>query len=54
MFRERDILEALNESPYFVKIISSFQDQDHLYFLMDYVNNGSLNDYIDNNWPLKP
>ena len=52
MFRERDILEILAESPFFIKIISSFQDEDNLYFLIDYVNNGNLNDYIIKNWPL--
>lgn len=46
VFRERDILETLAESPFFVKIISSFQDDDNLYFLMDYINNGNLETYI--------
>ena len=40
--------------PYFVKILSSFQDEDHLYFLIDYVNNGTLSEYLIKNWPLPP
>ena len=46
VFRERDILELLAESPFFVKINRSFQDDENLYFLMDYVNNGTLDSYI--------
>ena len=52
VFRERDILELLAESPFFVKIISSFQDDDNLYFLMEYVNNGTLDTFLQKNFPL--
>ena len=52
MFRERDILESLSDCSYFIKIVSSFQDEENLYFLSDFVNNGNLNDYIIRNWPL--
>jgi serine/threonine protein kinase len=43
--RERDVLTKLTH-PNIVRLDGTFQDQENLYFLMEYVPNGSLTEFI--------
>ena len=42
IFRERDIGSELSGHRNIVEFVGTFQDEDHLYFLLEYVENGSL------------
>lgn len=46
MFRERDILEQVCENSNIVALECTFQDDDNLYFLMEYAEKGSLSSLI--------
>ena len=46
MFRERDISSELSDHPNVVKFHGSFQDEDALYFLLEYCPYGSLADLL--------
>ena len=46
MFRERDISSELSEHSNVVKFHGSFQDEDNLYFLLEYCPFGSLADLL--------
>ena len=46
VFRERDIGYELSEHSNIVKYFGSFQDEDSLYFLLEYCPYGSLQDLI--------
>ena len=46
MFRERDISSELSDHKNVVKFHGSFQDEDNLYFLLEYCPYGSLSDLI--------
>ena len=42
VFRERDIGSDLSDHPNIVQFQGTFQDDDHLYFLLEYAEMGSL------------
>ena len=42
VFRERDIGSELSDHPNIVQFQGTFQDEDHLYFLLEYAEMGSL------------
>ena len=42
VFRERDLLESSSDNAFVVLLECSFQDDDNLYFVTEYVKNGSL------------
>lgn len=46
VFRERDISSALSDHPNVVKFHGSFQDEENLYFLLEYCPYGSLADLL--------
>ncbi len=52
VFRERDILEQVCECPNIVALECTFQDDDNLYFLMEYAEKGSLSSLIKNIKPI--
>ncbi|XP_063700254.1 3-phosphoinositide-dependent protein kinase 1-like [Culicoides brevitarsis] len=45
--REREVLNLLNNSPGFVNLYCTFQDESNLYFVMTYAKNGDLLPYIN-------
>ena len=46
VFRERDISSALSDHSTVVKFHGSFQDEENLYFLLEYCPYGSLADLL--------
>ena len=46
VFRERDILEIICQHPGVVQLECTFQDNDNLYFLMEYAPNGTLSSLL--------
>ena len=46
VIREKDILNMLCEHDMFIQLECTFQDEDCLYFLMEYAENGTLDEYI--------
>ena len=46
VFRERDLLQMI-ESRFIVNLSCTLQDMDSLYFVMEFVNNGSLSGLIE-------
>ena len=44
--RERDIMANLNDSPWIAKLLQSFQDNDNLYFAMEYCPGGDLKAFL--------
>lgn len=46
VIREKDILMQLVGLPFFIQFECTFQDEEKLYFLTEYVANGTLQDYI--------
>lgn len=49
IMRERQIMKILtdNPSPFFIKLICTFQDDDRLFFVMNYAKNGELLPFIN-------
>lgn len=53
---ERFVLASVGEHPLVVKMHYSFQDQDHLYFIMEYLHGGDMmtmlirKDYLPEDW----
>lgn len=53
---ERFVLASVGEHPLVVKMHYSFQDQNHLYFIMEYLHGGDMmtmlirNDYLPEDW----
>eukprot|EP01113_Clastostelium_recurvatum_P014487 TRINITY_DN1788_c3_g1_i1.p1 TRINITY_DN1788_c3_g1~~TRINITY_DN1788_c3_g1_i1.p1 ORF type:complete len:755 (+),score=211.99 TRINITY_DN1788_c3_g1_i1:160-2424(+) len=45
--RERDVLQR-SSSPWIIKLKYSFQDDDHLYLVMEYAGGGDLKSLVDN------
>jgi serine/threonine protein kinase len=52
VFRERDILEMICEHQNVVQLECTFQDEDNLYFLMEFADKGSLASLIKHVKPL--
>ena len=52
VFRERDLLEEQAGNPLIVLLEAAFQDEDNLYFLMEYSENGSLEGLMKHVKPL--
>ena len=48
VFRERDILQDIQDHPNVVQFEATFQDDKHLYFLMEYVERGDLSELMRN------
>lgn len=48
VFNERDYLAQLNHVQFVIKLHSTMQDDNYLYFLMEYAPNGSLRQIINN------
>lgn len=48
VFRERDLMNQLSKrgSPFFIKLYTTFQDDQNLYFVMTYAKNGELLKYM--------
>ena len=46
VFRERDLLEYVSDSPFFVHLVCTFQDEKTLYFIQEYLPNGNLKNLI--------
>lgn len=46
ILNERDILRKLNNANYCVHLSSTFQDENHLYLLLEYLPGGELHDLI--------
>ena len=46
VFRERDLSSELSDHKSVVKFHGSFQDEDNLYFLLEYCPYGSLSDLL--------
>jgi serine/threonine protein kinase len=46
VFRERDLLQKINWSPFIVQLDYTLQDEENLYFVMQSVDGGSLNKII--------
>lgn len=46
VFRERDLLTMMKKSRFIVKLDCTLQDDESLYFIMEYVDAGSLNKII--------
>lgn len=46
VFRERNICEELSGHPNIVRFEATFQDEDNLYFLLEYVERGDLSSML--------
>lgn len=47
VMNERDLLVRLKH-PFLVNMVSSFQDREHLYLVMDYCNRGDMRYHLGN------
>jgi serine/threonine protein kinase len=47
MLREVSIMEALTECEYVVELLNYFEDDNFIYLVMDFMEKGSLSDYLD-------
>ena len=54
IFRERDLMNMLEGCRYNVNLHASFQDEQYLYFLMEYCSRESLKNLIDFHGGLPP
>ena len=52
VFRERNLLSKLKFQPAFPSLVATFQDDENLYFLIEYVENGCLSDLIEAMGPM--
>ncbi|KAM4048652.1 protein kinase C delta type-like [Anomaloglossus baeobatrachus] len=48
---ERQVLEMTRKSPFFTRAFSTFQSQDYLFYVMEYLSRGDLLDIMSNNAP---
>ena len=46
IMRERDVLEEMLDCPQIIDLECTFMDDDNFYFLMEYVENGTLEKLI--------
>ena len=46
MFRERDILIGAKNFPFLPDIHNTFDDDEHVHIVMEYIPNGTLQDFI--------
>ncbi|KAM4012580.1 protein kinase C delta type-like [Anomaloglossus baeobatrachus] len=48
---ERQVLEMTRKSPFFTQAFSTFQSQDYLFYVMEYLSGGDLHSIMSNNAP---
>ena len=48
VMREKDILESVCDNKYIISLECTFQDENSLYFLLEFASKGSLSDLIKN------
>lgn len=46
VYRERDLLQKVPDCPFIVALDMTLQDEDNLYFVMEYVDGGNLSKII--------
>ncbi len=46
VFREKELLNELNECPYIINLIATTMDEENLYFIFENCENGDLNNLI--------